>query len=222
VLPSLPLAVVVQGRGIAEANASGGGPLTSLSLPAGAFSLVTDFPGTPFIGGVHVDAGNGAGAFALTPAGGGGAMPLSGLVRLCVLSTCGAPVAVLDLPLAVVGAGGTTSVAGPPSVALIGAPWTKGRLTIVNPGLVTTLSGFGRGPGMLAGTTAQPGGLLELVTPIRIQSSLPGFEDAGAYGVLRVEFVPEPTSGALLATGALALVAGGRRLAARRGARAGR
>ncbi len=172
VLPSLPFVVTVEGSGIAEANAANGGALTSLALPASAFATATDFPGTGIIGGVHVNAKNGAGSFSLTPAGGGGQMPIAGVVRLCLFSPCASAGASLDLPLGVIGAGGTTAVAGPPSVTLVGAGWTKGQITVTNPGLVTQVSGHGAGPSALAGTTAQPGGTLWLVAPIRVRSSL--------------------------------------------------
>jgi hypothetical protein len=206
-------AIAVAGAGIAEVN-DGGGALTVLALPGGVFATSATFPGTFPIGGIVVTGANGAGAFALTPSGGGGAMPLRGNARLCLLASCGAATIALDLPLSVVGAGGVTQVTGAIDVTLTGALWTKGPITVMRPGATTFLGGFARGPLGLEGSTAQPGGMLVLVTPIRIATNLPGFEDLDSWAELHLEFVPEPSTLVLLGAGfaGLAAAAGRRSL----------
>jgi hypothetical protein len=69
------------------------------------------------------------------------------------------------------------------------------------------------GPAGLPGSTAQAGGVLSLVTPIRIHTGLPGFADIPAFGYLQIEFVPEPSVALLLGAGLAALAAGRRRRA---------
>jgi hypothetical protein len=104
----------------------------------------------------------------------------------------------VDLPLSVIGAGGTTTVQHALfDITLIGAPWTKGTFTVSTPNAVTIVGGFGHGPLLNAGTTAQAGGVLALVTPVLIRTTLPNFEELPSYAIMYLEFVPEP--GALLA-----------------------
>lgn len=207
------LFVTVAGTGIAEVNGAGsGGPLTQLALPAGVFATSTEFPGAPPLGGLLVAAHNGAGTFAnLTAHGGGGTMPILGLARLCLLAGCDTATVALDLPLSVVGAGGIAQVAGPFSVTLEGAPWTKGSVTISRPGAQTVVGGFAHGPLLMSGSTAQLGGVIALVTPVRIASTLPGFADLDSWAFLQIEFVPEPSTGLLLGAGLLAIARAARR-----------
>lgn len=209
--------VVVEGAGVAEVGTPGlGGPVTALALPAGVFATRADFPGTGAIGGLRVAGSNGPGSF--TPLG-GGAMPLQGSARICFFAGCDTATLSLELPLSPVGAGGTAAVTGPVSVTLRGAPWTLGTITVSRPGAVTIVSGAAAGPASLPGSTAQPGGVLEWVTPIFIETTLTGLEDLDTYAVLRIAFVPEPTSLVLLGAGiaALAGCASRRRGAAARG-----
>jgi hypothetical protein len=115
------------------------------------------------------------------------------------------------VPLGVVGVGGTTKIGGPVPITLEGAPWTQGTFTITFPGAVSIIGGSAQGPLGLAGSTAQPGGVLLLVTPARIRTGLPGFADLPAFGIMEIEFVPEPRAAVLLAAGLVALAARRRR-----------
>jgi hypothetical protein len=213
--PALSLPVVVPGAGVAELNGPGaplGGPLTTLALPAGAFSVASDFPGAGLVGGLRVTAANGAGSFSGLGAGaGGGPMPILGTARLCLLLGCDDATAFVDLPLSVAGAGGTSVVTGAVSLSLRGAPWTLATVTISVPGAISIVGGRVEGPLGLPGTAAQPGGMVELVTPILLSTSLPGFEDLDGWALLSVRFVPEPATALLLATGAVLLALHGRR-----------
>jgi hypothetical protein len=209
-----PFILAFEGSGVASVNGDGtGGPLTALALPPGVFrATALDFPGVGGIAQIRVTAANGAGNFTgLGPQGGGGVMPLSGVVKFCILVACDTATTVLSLPLDPVGAGGSARVMGDFAVTVEGRPWTRGMTTLSTPGAVTRLEGFAHGP--LSGTTstAQLGGVLELVTPAFVHTSIPGLEELTGYAILRVEFVPEPASAPLLALGLLLLSAGARR-----------
>ena len=43
--------------------------------------------------------------------------------------------------------------------------------------------------------------MLGLVTPIRIATTLPGYEDLDSYALLQIEFIPEPSTLLLLGAG---------------------
>jgi hypothetical protein len=205
--------VTLPGAGVATVNGDGtGGALTQLGLPAGVFTIATGFPGTFPLGGIDITAANGAGSVGpLATNAGGGAMPVQGVARLCLLAPCSVASFVLSLPLSGVGAGGVATVTGPFSVTLEGAPWTKGRITVSRPASVSIVSGFARGPNGLAGSTAQPGGVVSLVTPIRIATTLPGFEDLDSWAQLHIELVPEPATLVLVAVGLAAIAGAARR-----------
>lgn len=209
-----PVTLTVEGAGVATLNANGAvGALTSLQLPSGAFhATALDFPGTGAISQIRVTASNGPGSFTgLTPGGGGGVMPIRGLVKFCILATCDLATNVLTLPLDPIGAGGTARATGPLVITVEGMPWTKGTTTISTTFAVTVLQGFAHGPLSNTTSTAAPGGVLELVTPAVVHTNIAGLEELNGFAALRVQFVPEPASAALLAAGLALLAIGARR-----------
>ena len=56
-----------------------------------------------------------------------------------------------------------------------------------------------------ASSTAQVSGVVQLVTPVRVQTSISGFEFLPTFATLRIHFVPEPSSFLLFGSGVVGL-----------------
>jgi hypothetical protein len=157
----------------------------------------------PITGNRLVLEGHAAGAFSGSPL--AGAMPLRG--RLSLTGLGGAEL--LRIPLSVAGASGATatweSPGGGGALTAVGAPWSAG-LVVANVPTSTGVrsSSFAGYDHRVAGV-----GTLQLVTPILVHSTLAG--DFLLWSALRATFAPEPSRALLLAAGALALAAAGRR-----------
>jgi hypothetical protein len=193
-----PMAFEGTAAGTADGTLTAGGRIGSLALAGGTFALHGAgiiYNDTNFypLSSVVADAGNGAGGFGPS----GGAMPLSGFLKLCLFSGCSAPPANISVPLSVVGAGGTATFPGAVGVTVLGAAWTTGTIT----------AGFV--PVQVAGQNSP--GLLQLVTPIYVSTDFAAGPviDFG-YARLTLHYVPEPATALLLA-----LAAGGLVVAAR-------
>lgn len=201
--------VTLTSTGVATVNGSSGGdPLQALRLAGGisgtAVIPLTDPAATTFTG-LTVTAALGTGT--LGPIAGGGPLtqntvPITGNARLCIFLfvPCGFPI---DIPLtengtAGVGIGGTVMVSTF-SISLKGAPWTVATATIATNGATYTRAGFAHGPVSATSSTAQVGGVVQLVTPAVITSSL-GTTFA-VFSVLTLDFVPEPNGLLLLGSG---------------------
>lgn len=190
---------------------SGGG----FSLTSGIFQSTVVVPpqlftGVSLISSLNVTATNGPGSFAAgngIASGFGGTMPIQGKSVVGVLGG----LINLDVPLSVAGAGGSTVVgAAALMISVTGHVWTTG---VAGVGVVTsaTPNGFtntATQAGFDNRTTGQAGQIL-LVTPLLIDTGdaagvLPGF------GILSLEFVPEPGAALALGSAILGLAAVGR------------
>ncbi len=188
--------------GVASTTAGGG-----LAFPSSAIvATVTTSqpPGTPGLSFFGVGGANLAGT--LTPVGGqgggfGGALPFDHL--LIVSDTLGSGVFSPAFPR--IGFGGVEfSLSG--QRFLRGGVWTTGPTTvsIVNSRQSPT---FARHSAQgYDNRSVSGGGRIQFVTPIRIVSQLDRYE-LPAFGIMTLEFVPEPAALVALAAGALGLFA---------------
>jgi hypothetical protein len=115
-------------------------------------------------------------------------------VRIRGLGIGGAPIAYFD----------TLQNVG---VTVIGAPWTgSGTFGTSN----SPIFAFQHGPASGdASSAAQPSGVVQLVSPLIIYSSLPSTYYMQGWGVLTLHLVPEPTTALLVGLGIAALAAEG-------------
>jgi hypothetical protein len=224
-------------QGLATVNASAGlGALDSLR-GAGGFTgtqLVTTSASSVFpLLGVEEVVGLGTGT--VGPISGGrsplaqGTLPLGGQIRLCLLNKpCQfyVPFTLTADGTRGVGIGGLVTLNGfgtaGVKVSVQGAPWTIATAVVTN-GFTpngaqtpTTASrrGFAHGPASGSSSTGRVGGVVQLVTPIQVTSTLLG--QTGFIASLRWVLVPEPGTASLLGAGAAALAWLGRRRLSKR------
>ena len=228
-LASLP-SVVATGAGTAQVTDDGSLHLLSLAMAGGAFGPITaSIPLTAnatLNSVVFTGISNLTGTFTGISGGppGGGPMGLSGIAKICGLVFAPCQYANVPIPLAPTtggagfGIGGTATTPGAVAVTMQHSPWTIGQpvMTIHTAGSNVTTpilpGGFAHGPASLTSSTAQPSGVLQLVSVTKAFTSLTGaFPELPFVGVMNLHLVPEPGTLLLLASGVTALALCGRR-----------
>ena len=221
-------AFVVPGSGTAQVTDDGSFHLLSLTLPGGAFGPVTSIMMVTYVSTPSLRltlTGNLTGSFGGISGGppGGGPMGLQGLAKICLFfgPSCSANISVPLTPTgggAGFGIGGTRTATGAVNFTLQDAPWTIGQpvMTLHTPNSTITTpvlpGGFAHGPASLTSSTAQPSGVVQLVTVSKVYTSLTGaFPELPLSGVLTLHFVPEPGTLMLLGFGVAVFAAAGRR-----------
>ncbi len=225
-----PPSVQGSGSGAALVNGSVGGThLNSFVIGAGAVGpITTSLSLTVWMSinsVVFTGLENLTGSFGGLSGGppGGGPMGLSGLMKLCMLfAPC--EYANVTVPMTPVGGvgfgiGGTQFIPNAAiSLTMQHTPWTIGQpvVTIHTPNTNVTTpvlpGGFAHGPASLTSSTAQPSGVVQLVSVSKVFTSLTwAYPEYPAIGILTLHFVPEPGTLLLLGSGVAALALRGRR-----------
>jgi hypothetical protein len=121
------------------------------------------------------------------------------------------------------GIGGMITVGGYGGIRMSvqGAPWTIKTTTVIDH--ITTvggsriftpvvLNGWAHGPASGTTSTAQPSGMLQLVTPAQMSTNLPlgSNEKTAVAGIFVLRFIPEPGLLLLLASGVAGMAMLGR------------
>ena len=195
----------------------------------GAIAYENIYGGTGTFGGIS---GGTASTSAMTP----NLMPMHGVVKICILSS--ACTLYIALPFTApttgggikgIGIGGTQTVGGYGGIrmSIQHAPWTIKTATMTDqistPGgsrvfVPVTMKGWAHAPASSTTSTAQPSGMVQLVTPNQIETNLPlGSNDKVTAGaLLLIHFVPEPGLLVLLGSGVAGLAVLGCRMRARK------
>jgi hypothetical protein len=164
-------------------------------------------------------------------------MPMHGVVKVCLLSTvCTMNLALpFTAPTTTVnggvgtgikgeGIGGTMTLGGYGGIrmSLQFNPWTIKTATLIDQILTPegdaktfinrTDKGWAHAPVSTTTSTAQPGGMVQLITPTQIETNLAygTYDKVRAAGILLIRFIPEPGLLLLLGSGVAGLALLGR------------
>jgi hypothetical protein len=194
----------------------------------GARVILTDPDLSPLVS-LQATFGLGTGVIGQISGGGGplvpNQIPVPGQFKLCILFQSENCPSFIPVELTVngtrgVGIGGLVTINGfgkaGIKISAINAPWTINTAVIAsiptdNGFAFTTTSrfGFAHGPASGTSSTAQQSGVVQLVTPVRVISTIAG--TTALFGVLRIHFIPEPGTFLLFGSGVVAMGIAGRR-----------
>jgi hypothetical protein len=162
-----------------------------------------------------------------------GVVPVRGLVKLCLFSTVCNSFAAINLTTTSanntigIGIGGlltVTILGGFARLSIEGKPWQLKTGTVidhittptnaVNQTFIDiTFMGFAHGPESLTTSTADDGGVVQMVSPTQVRTDLPlgSNQKVGAGQTLFIRFIPEPGMLLLIGSGVAGLALLGRR-----------
>jgi len=191
------------------------------------------------IASIRINAELGTGVFA--PISGGASsgslltkniLPIRGLSKLCLVTTSCTQFLPLDLTqpdgtgIKGVGIGGLLTIGGtsPIRISIEAAPWTiKSAIKIdqittpmtvggVKKFINVTRAGFAHDPSSGTTSTAQPSGVVQLISPMQTVTNLTSGSNAklALFSILTIHFIPEPGMLLLLGSGVAGLVLLGR------------
>jgi hypothetical protein len=202
-----------------------------------AMAPVTDAAAAPIVS-IRVTAELGTGT--LGPISGGvqstpltkNVLPVRGLAKVCLFSTACGTFLGLELTQHTgatgtkgFGIGGIVTIGGtsPIRISIEAAPWTVKTKTSIDQittpvgGTVKkyinrTAMGFAHGPSSNTSSTANPSGVVQLITPMQVVTNLQNGSNLkiALFGFLTVHFIPEPGMLLLLGSGVAGLVLLGR------------
>ncbi len=161
-------------------------------------------------------------------------LPVNGLAKVCLLSTQCTNFLPLQLTQHIatsgakgLGLGGLLTIGGgtnPIRISIEAAPWTiKNGVVIdqittpmtiggVKKFINRTAMGFAHDPSSATTNTAQPSGVVQLISPMQVVTNLTSGSNAklALFGYLTVHFIPEPGMLLLLGSGVAGLILLGR------------
>jgi len=163
-------------------------------------------------------------------------LPVYGMAKICLLSTActlfidmpyTAPTTVNGVPgtgIKGVGVGGLITAGGYGAIriSLQAAPWTIKTATVLDQ-ITTTggsrifvpqiLKGWAHAPASTTSSTAQPSGVVQLVTPAQVVSNIPygSYDKLSTLVTAVIHFIPEPGMLLLIGSGVTGLALLGRR-----------
>jgi hypothetical protein len=161
-----------------------------------------------------------------------GVVPVRGLVKLCLFSTVCSSFAAINLTTTSanatigIGIGGlltVTILGGFARLSIEGKPWQLKTGTVIDhittpenelqTFIDITFMGFAHGPNSITTSTADVGGVVQLVSPTQVRTDLPlgSNQKVGAGQRMLIRFIPEPGMLLLIGSGVAGLALLGRR-----------
>jgi hypothetical protein len=161
-----------------------------------------------------------------------GVVPVRGLVKLCLFSTVCSSFAAINLTTTSanqtigIGIGGlltVTILGGFARLSIEAVPWQLKTGTVIDhittptneqqTFIDITFMGFAHGPDSVTTSTADVGGVVQLVSPTQVRTDLPNGSNqkVGAGQTLFIRFIPEPGMLLLIGSGVAGLALLGRR-----------
>jgi hypothetical protein len=205
-----PIQAVQTGSVVPTVSRDGSGLLTQVGFGGQVFQAtgvlvpVTD-PGAFPIAGIVATVANDPAAFVRANNKIGGQMPLAGVNKVCLFGTCtSGAISNLEVPISVVGKGGTATAAGAVNLTVIGAPWTQATAAV---GTITQMGNAGEITQTTMGETRV--NTIELVTPIFVSTNIAASAVVPVFGTLSFTITstaPEPGTVAALGGAIIALL----------------